>query len=247
MNVISRRKILGRAGLLAATAIGVNSFAAETEKPGKSKVIVTGGHPGDPEYGCGGTIARLSQAGHDVALLYLNRGDPSEVAGVTKNFPRVSEATKACEILQARSLFAGQIDGAAVVDPAHYDAFRILIEKEKPALVLTHWPLDNHADHRAMFMLVYETWRRMKKSFALYFYEVSTGEDTVQFAPTEFIDISATEKQKRDACFAHASQSPERYYKLQEMVARMRGAESGHTFAEGFVRHAQSARFEWPG
>ena len=36
--------------------------------------MVTGGHPGDPEYGCGGTVARLAAAGHEVVLLYLNDG-----------------------------------------------------------------------------------------------------------------------------------------------------------------------------
>ena len=43
-------------------------------QPRKLKVIVAGGHPGDPEYGCGGTIARYTDLGHEVVLLYLNRG-----------------------------------------------------------------------------------------------------------------------------------------------------------------------------
>ena len=40
----------------------------------KLKVMVTGGHPGDPEAGCGGSIARYADLGHDVVLVYLNRG-----------------------------------------------------------------------------------------------------------------------------------------------------------------------------
>jgi LmbE family N-acetylglucosaminyl deacetylase len=35
--------------------------------------VVTGGHPGDPECGCGGTIARYTEAGHEAVLLYLSR------------------------------------------------------------------------------------------------------------------------------------------------------------------------------
>ncbi len=77
-------------------------------------------------------------------------------------------------------------------------------------------------------------------------YEVSTGEDTVQFAPTHFVDITATEPRKRRACYAHASQSPDRYYALQEQVMRMRGIESGHRHAESFIRHVQSPDFMLP-
>lgn len=229
----------------AGLATSANILAADLNSPVRSqklKIIVAGGHPGDPEYGCGGTISALADAGHDLALLYLNRGDPNEAAGVTKTFPRVAEAEAACKILKARALFAGQIDGHAVVDAERTEVIARIFAAEKPDAVFTHWPIDNHADHRAMSNLVYGAWRQDKRAFALYYYEVSNGEDTVQFAPTEYFDISATEARKRAACFAHASQTPERYYPLQEMIAKMRGAECGHKFAEAFAHHAQSPK-----
>lgn len=203
-------------------------------------MLFTGGHPGDPEYGCGGTIARYSAAGHDVVLLYLNKGDPAETASRAASERRVQEAGRACQILKARPLFAGQIDGQAIVDPSHADDFRRLLESEKPDAVFTHWPIDNHADHRAMSMLVYDAWLKMKRSFSLFYFEVSNGEDTVQFSPTQYLDITETEPRKKEACYAHASQNPEKYYRLQEMVTRMRGIESGYRQAEGFIRHVQS-------
>lgn len=237
---------------VASAAIGISpSHAAEQTTSNSSpkqkfKFVVAGAHPGDPEYGCGGSIARFTDLGHDVTLLYLNRGDPSEKTDDKREFPRVAEATKACEILKAKPVFAGQIDAHSIVNEAHYEIFRKLITDEKPDAVFTHWPIDNHADHRAMTMLVYEAWQHLKKSFALFFYEVSDGEDTVQFTPTEYLDITSTESRKRQACFAHASQSPDRYYKLQETVARMRGAESKDEYAEAFVRHIQSPAFALP-
>lgn len=210
---------------------------------GKLKVIVTGGHPGDPEYGCGGVIARYTDMGHDVVLLYLNRGEwPPRDAGLS----RVAEAKAACDLLKARPLYAGQFNSQAVVDAAHSEAFRKILEAERPDVVFTHWPIDNHADHRAISMLVYDAWLKMKKRFALYYYEVSNGEDTVQFAPTHYVDITDTEPRKRQACYAHASQSPDRYYSLQEQVTRMRGLESGHRQAEGYIRHVQSPDFALP-
>ncbi len=252
MNDLTRRELLSHATSIGASAaIGSTLAAAPPDEPqGNSgepnrrlKVIVTGGHPGDPEYGCGGTIARYTDLGHEVILLYLNRGEwPPKDPGAS----RVAEAKKACEILKARPLYAGQFNSQAVVDAAHYDAFRKIVEDERPNVIFTHWPIDNHADHRAISMLAYDAWLKLKKTFAFYYYEVSNGEDTIQFAPTHFVDISNTEPRKRDACFAHASQTPNRYYALQEQVTRLRGIESGHRHAEGFIRHVQSPDFALP-
>ena len=226
MKPLSRRRLLQSGflgtGLAIATAPALavvpQESGAVAEKR-RLKFIVTGGHPGDPEYGCGGTIAHYADLGHEVILLYLNRGEwPPKDDGIS----RMAEAKKACEILRSRPLYAGQINSQAIVDAAHYEAFRKIIEAENPDAVFTHWPIDNHADHRAISNLAYDAWLKLKKKFAFYYYEVSSGEDTVQFAPTHYVDISKTEPRKRQACYAHASQSPDRYYALQEQITRMR-------------------------
>ena len=238
MPLISRRK------LLAFSAAAIPLAAAQSQVTSrKLKVIVTGGHPGDPEYGCGGTIARYSDLGHEVVLLYLNRGEKGcpETSPNAGSDVRVPEARKACEILKARAAFAGQCDGHAIVDGAHYGEFRKLLETEKPDVLFTHWPVDGHADHRAISMLAYDAWLKMGKKFAFYYYEVSNGEDTLMFLPTDYVDISATEPRKRAACYAHASQAPDKFYSLQSQVSRFRGVESGYAQAEAYIRHVQSA------
>jgi LmbE family N-acetylglucosaminyl deacetylase len=253
MKPISRRSMLTKTSWLGTTfTIGL-AAATVTGAPGpltprKSnlKIVVTGGHPGDPEYGCGGTIARYTDLGHEVVLLYLNKGEGTNQSSHDPSSVRVGEATKACEILKARPAFAAQIDGQAIVDAVHYKAFQRLLEAEQPNVVFTHWPIDNHADHRAISLLVYEAWLRMGKTFALYYYEVSNAEDTVQFAPTHYVNITATEPRKRLACYAYASQAPDRFYALQETISSMRGIESGHKQAEGYIRHVQSPDFQLP-
>jgi len=222
---------------LIACAAGIPFANAQTRK---LKIVVTGGHPGDPEYGCGGTVARYTAAGHDVVLFYLNKGekscpDPKPEANV-----RVGEARKACEILRARPKFAPQCDAHAIVDRAHYDEFRDLLAAEKPDVVFTHWPVDNNADHRAIANLTYDAWNKLGRGFSFYYYEVSDGADTQMFTPTNYVDIAQVESVKRAACYAHASQSPDRFYALQTEVARFRGIESGFNLAEAFVRHARS-------
>lgn len=257
MKELTRRELLNRgAGLAGAAAVGLPlARAAETAQGGgvtpvrKLKVVVAGAHPDDPETGCGGTIARYSDLGHEVVVLYLTRGERGikgkscDEAGKI----RTAEAQKACQILKARPVFAGQVNGMVEVTYARYDEFRKVLEAEKPDLVYTQWPIDTHEDHRAMSLLVYDAWLRGGKKFALYYYEVMTGEQTSHFWPTHYVDITATEARKRQACYAHSSQDPDGFYPLHDEMNRFRGHECGCRLAEAFVRHVQSPDDSLPG
>jgi len=236
---MDRRALLKGTGAVAGAAVA-NAVAqvpeAAPQPSRKLKIVVTGGHPGDPEYGCGGTVARLTAAGHEVVLLYLNDGGWETAAAV-----RMAEAKKACDILKARATYAGQANGHAIVDDAHYDAFHKMVAAENPDAVFNQWFIDNHPDHRAIANLTYEAWNRMKRRFALYYYEVSDGEDTMQFnAPTHYVDISGVSETKKAACFAHASQKPDFFYELQDTVAAFRGLGSGYKRAEAFIMQTGS-------
>jgi len=234
---ISRRALL-TAALVPAAAAQVATRESKT----RLRILVAGGHPGDPECGCAGTIARYTALGHDVTLFYLNRGE-----GYCQGSPldqcasiRSAEAEKACGILKARAVFAGQYDGRAIVDNDHYQDFARLFASQKPDIVFAHWPLDRHRDHRALSSLVLDAWLHVGRQSALYFYEVAG--DTMMFSPDEFVDISAVEAQRRAACYAHASQQPDKWYSEQTQLTRSRGAASGFAQAEGFLRHWESKR-----
>jgi LmbE family N-acetylglucosaminyl deacetylase len=228
---ISRRALIASAAL---------PLFAQAPKP--LKIVVNGGHPGDPECGCAGTIARYTALGHEVVLLYLNRGEGFCGAAPLDRCAaiRTAEAGTACRILKSRAAFADQIDGRAVVDAAHYDSFAGLLVAEKPDVVFTQWPIDHHRDHRAISLLTLDAWWKSGRSFALYYYEVA--EDTTMFAPAEYVDISAVEAVRRAACYAHASQEPDKWYPKQVEITRRRGDESGFAQAEAFLRHPESKR-----
>jgi LmbE family N-acetylglucosaminyl deacetylase len=247
-KLVSRRDAIaalgGSAGSLTAILDTPRHAAASDVAPEdrRLKAIVVGGHPDDPESGCGGTMARFADAGHEVVALYLTRGE----AGIASKSHqeaatiRTAECLAACKLLHARPLFAGQIDGATEVSAVRYDEMRKLLEAEKPDIVFVHWPIDTHRDHRAASFLVYDAWLRLRKAFALYYFEVMSGSQTQQFAPTDFVDITPAEERKRAACFAHQSQNPAGFYEHHDRMNRFRGIESGHKFAEAFVRHQQS-------
>jgi LmbE family N-acetylglucosaminyl deacetylase len=231
---MNRREMLRVSGFsLGAAALGsaAQTSQSDSQTRRKYKIVITGGHPGDPEYGCGGTIARLTALGHEVILLYMNDGAWETAATV-----RIGEAKKACEILKARPAYANQTNGHSIVDNAHYQAFQSLIEKENADAVFTHWPIDNHPDHRAIANLTFEAWKQLKRRFPLYYYEVSDGEDTTQFpAPTHYVDISEVASTKKAACYAHASQNPDFFYGLQDTVATFRGFQGGSKKAEAYM------------
>jgi LmbE family N-acetylglucosaminyl deacetylase len=251
MKPITRRKLLLTSGLAAAAvAAGQRPVEADAGRPPrKLKVVVAGGHPGDPEAACGGTMARLADLGHEVVALYVTRGEagirgktPAEAGAV-----RTAEAERACGILKARARFADQRDGATELTAARYGAFRRLLQAEQPQMVFTHWPIDAHRDHRATSLLVYDAWLAGGRKFALYYYEVSTGEETQHFRPTHYVDITASAPRKRAACFAHRSQSPAKFYAAHEAMHQFRGSEAGCRRAEAFVHHEQSPAGVLPG
>ena len=230
-------------GVSAAAAMGLALPAsARDSTPGRKwKIVVAGAHPDDPESAAGGTMARYADLGHDVVALYLTRGEAG-IRGKTHQQAaaiRTAEAQQACRILKATPLFAGQIDGATEVNAAQYDSFRKLLEAQKPDVVFTHWPIDTHRDHRAVSLLTYDAWLRLDKPFALYYFEVMTGAQTQNFRPTHYVDITDTERRKRDACFAHASQDPPHFYDMHSAMNQFRGMEHGCKYAEAFVHEDQ--------
>lgn len=234
---------LSRRDLMLGGAAALLPLEAPSQDKKKLKVICAGGHPDDPESGAGGTMARFADLGHDAVNLYLTRGEGGikgkshdEAAAI-----RSAEIVKACEILKTRALFAGQIDGSTEVSPARYDEFRKILAEEKPDIVLTHWPIDTHRDHRAMSFLVYDAWLRLGRKFALYYFEVNMGGQTQHFHPTHYVDISSTVDRKKDACYAHVSQNPPEFYDAFHMeMHKHRGMEAGYKVAEAFIRHLRS-------
>ena len=198
-NASSRRRFVKQ------TAAGISLLSlpallsAKSTVVEKLKIVCVGGHPDDPESGCGGTLARFTGVGHAVTIIYLTRGEAGipgkshdEAADV-----RTKEALEACKILQAKPVFAGQIDGGSIMNNEWVKKLQSMLEEEKPDIVFTHWPIDSHKDHQIASLLTIQCWIRADKKFDLYFFEVCTGEQTLVFKPTDYVDISETKEQKK--------------------------------------------------
>ncbi len=230
----NRRNFLGASGAAAAgIMIGLK------HGPAPLSVVCVGAHPGDPEFGCGGTLAKLSDLGHRVTIIYLTRGEAYDQKKTHEESAslRTAEAMTSCKILGATPLFAGQIDGNSEFTTSAADSLTKHIQELKPDIVFTHWPLDTHRDHLMSAVLTINAWVKGGQSFNLYFYEVNTGDETMSFFPTVYEDITQHRPRKKNALMAHRSQQPEQVYeRFFKTMEDFRGLESGVDAAEGFIQ-----------
>lgn len=233
----TRREFFRHAASAGIASLPLLSLATANDKI--LKVICVGAHPDDPESGCGGTLARYAAAGHTVKIFYLTRGEAgidgkshAEASSI-----RTKEAQEACKILGSEAMFLGQVDGDTVVNNEWIDKFSSTLQQEQPDIVFTHWPIDAHRDHQAASILTIQAWLRSGKKFHLYFYEVCQGQQTLLFHPTDYVDITAQQAQKRKAVYCHTSQNPLEIYSCgHEIMEKFRGAEAGVPAAEAFIR-----------
>jgi LmbE family N-acetylglucosaminyl deacetylase len=245
---LTRRAFLGQSAAVVGPAAlsGLLPLSSTRAEPSAARlsIVCVGGHPDDPESGCGGTLARYAAAGHGVTIVYLTRGERGIEGKSLADAARIrtAESETACRILGATPRYFGQIDGATELTHAHVDAMTKLVAAEKPDIILAHWPIDTHMDHQVASLLAIRAWMAVK-STDLFFYEVNAGSQTEGFKPDTYVDISAVVEQKKRALFAHVSQDGEGIWREHhEIMAAWRGREVGVKAAEAFIHHPRGGR-----
>jgi LmbE family N-acetylglucosaminyl deacetylase len=245
MENISRRNLLKLSGT---AALGMTVYPLTANEPGTSerklKIVVVGAHPDDPETGCGGTMSLFADEGHEVVSACLTRGEAGIYGKTYEEAARIrtNEANEACKILNAKAAFIGQIDGNCEITVSRYTEMYDFLKAEKPDIVFTHWPIDQHRDHRICSILVYDAWLNLKKGFELYYFEVESGGQTQNFPPTNFVDITSVIEKKHAACNCHVSQDMAVVYsEYHEQMEKFRGLQANCKYAEAFIRHNQSS------
>ena len=113
---------------------------------GPPLLLAFGAHPDDIEFGCGGVIARETQAGHAAHFVVCSRGE----AG-THGTPaqRTAEAKKAAALLGATIEFI-ELGGDSHMEPklAHTIKFAAIIRRVRPRILLAPTIVENqHPDH----------------------------------------------------------------------------------------------------
>jgi len=127
-----------------------------------ARVLVVLAHPDDPEFYCGGTVARWAAEGRQVIYCLLTRGDKgadeSGTDGTALAAIREREQRAAAAVLGvAEVLFLDHEDGYLVPDLALRRDIVGVIRRVRPEIVVTCDPTNffpssryiNHPDHRA--------------------------------------------------------------------------------------------------
>lgn len=185
------------------TARSIAASEVRIGLPQFRRVLVLAPHPDDETLGCGGTVARLADAGRHVTVAVVTDGEATRGSAkspaVTAALRR-DEATAAVRILGAAGppRFLGLPDGSVA---AHVDALaaavRALVEEVAPEAVFLPWFLDGHPDHRAVSDAVLAA---APDDLELWGYETHTA-----LVPNRLVDISSVVDRKRRAIEAHAT------------------------------------------
>ena len=217
-------------------------------------------HPDDAEILAGGTLALLSQLGHNVTIVTMTAGDcgsaehgPEEIAAI-----RQAEAANAAALISARYRWAGFGDLNVFNNDASRRQVCGLIRELRPELVLTASPVDYHCDHEATSILVrdacfaasvpnYGSGPALAAIPHLYFMDSIEGADRDgrPLTPDFFVNVTPLMERKRAMLACHASQRAwlKQQHGIDDYIAQMeqwtsaRGASCGVPFAEGFRRY----------
>ena len=202
----------------------------------RMRILIFGAHPDDPESGCGGLIANAVDSGHEVHCLYaVTFREGRECLGRPEREVRTEEAVAACNILGATCEFLDFPAGGINIDVQNRNRISKLIEGLEPDVVVAHWPVDTHPDHRAVGTLALEAFLN-RQSCAFYYFEVLTGRQSLRFMPTHYVDISSVYERKRQALLCHRSQNPEAIWEQHEVMHHFRGLECGVERSEAYIR-----------
>ena len=193
-------------------------------------VLAIGAHPDDIEYGCGGTLTRYAQRGHEVFLFVASDGALGGDAG-----ERRREQDDSAAILGVRQVFWGGYGDTEL--PLNRDLIvrlESVIRDVRPHMIFVNFPDDTHQDHRHLAQAATSATRYVPNFL---FYEVPS---TQNFAPHCYTDIEKVLDKKLASLEAHRSQVAKTniedltILELAVSCANFRGIQARVKYAEAF-------------
>lgn len=193
-------------------------------------LLAIGAHPDDVEFGCGGTLARYAEKGHDVFMFVATKGD---LGGDPER--RQREQDESARVLGLREVFWGGYQDTEV--PYNRELIvrlESVIRKVKPMLIFVNSPDDTHQDHRNLAQGTISATRYVPNFL---FFEVPS---TQNFAPNCYANIERVLHKKLACLEAHRSQVMKTniedltILELATSCANFRGIQGRVKYAEAF-------------
>lgn len=228
-------------------------------------VLALFAHPDDAEFLCAGTLAHLAERGARIHMATLTAGD---CGSTTLPAGRISalrqkEASHSAQLIGARYYCLKSKDLLVFYDQPHLNKVLELVRQTRPALVLTHSPVDYMIDHETVSRLCQSAcFGAMAPNFKtgarrptpplgevphLYYADAFGNRDILghKIDPKLSVNISATLKCKEKMLACHESQQA--WLKSQQelpgtivtmrKMAKEAGRRARFQWAEGFRQH----------
>lgn len=181
----------------------------------KRSILVLAAHPDDEILGSGGTLARLSKAGHNISIAILGEGitaryptrssvDPEQLDNLKEDAKNASTILGVSDI-RFFQLPDNRFDTVPLLEMVKL--IELLISEIRPTIIFTHHGGDLNIDHTLVFKATLTATRPVADSPVkeILAYEVPSSTDwafqTGQnvFMPNVFYDISTTLDIKMEA------------------------------------------------
>lgn len=201
------------------------------------RVLALGAHPDDVEFGCGGTLVKLSELGAEVFLWIATFGE----VGVDHEVRR-REAEKSAELIGAKIIWGEYPDTLVPHSKEIISRLDGIISEIKPDIIFVHYFEDTHQDHVNLSLSTITATRYLKN---VLFYEVPTT--STNFKPGIFVDIKNVLERKLELLKKHTSQVDKvkigqlDILEVARSTANFRGIQARVEYAEGF----QAYRFQF--
>jgi len=180
-------------------------------------ILIIAAHPDDEILGCFGATTKLEEQGHKISTVILGKG---RGAALDNQFDKMA-LLHWTQIVEAN------------------------IEKHKPTIIFTHYEKDLNIDHRITYQAVITAARPLPNCCVkeIYSFEILSSTEwsfPLSFSPDVFWSFSKEilylkQSKLREKYSKEMREYPHpRSYAGVEILARYRGMQFGHEFAEAF-------------
>lgn len=206
----------------------ISSKIMVERSPKRCRVLAIGAHPDDLEIACGGTLAKMHDAGYEIRGLVLTRG---EQGGNAEHRPL--EALRAAEFMGLNDIQVYNFCDTLLAQQAVeiVGVLEAALAEFHPDIILTHSVHDIHQDHQTVHAAVC---RAGRNSTTILSYESPSV--TQEFTPAFFVDIESYLDVKIESVREHWDQRSKPYMQPERVrgTAVFRGGQAKVRYAEGF-------------
>ncbi len=200
------------------------------------KILAIGAHADDVELGCGGSLARWRDEGHDLHILIVSDSGYYNPEGelIRSSADAYQEAQRSAEKLKAE-LTIGTFKNLQLEFDEPLNAFILnKTEKIKPDLILTHWSGDSNHDHQMVAQSSIHCSRHIDKVLC---YCSNWYMSNDNFNPRMFMEINNYIDEKQELIRIFATENQRTLGKWEHFVrvqAQVYGLKASTDFAEAF-------------